>query len=185
MKTPEFENVHNQDQLLAILSEIDEARAQIRPLLVEYPRVLKQWAEAEKMVADHYFKLGEVIVDMHSQATIDESHLMTVMSATAASPNTQGVWKKLVELAAQWDLAIRRLSKANMRYVAFRAYEDNVGKRPQVLDVLRPYAVDDEEDDINDEIRRDRALVSRGKQPTESAPGRMVGPTIFERHQRP
>lgn len=134
----------NEEQLLRILSEIDEARAQIRDLLVTFPRALKRWADTEKMSGEHYYKLGEVIVDMHSKG-IDERRFATILSATANSPDSGGAWRDLVDLSDEWDDAIRRLAKSCGRYVAFCSYERSMMDRPKVTDVLHPY--DGDEDD--------------------------------------
>src|SRR4051794_29049710 len=143
----------NEEQLLRILSEIDEARAQIRDLLVTFPRALKRWADTEKMSGEHYYKLGEVIVDMHSKGAIDERRFATILSATASSPDTDGAWRDLIALTDAWDDAIRRIAKACGRYVAFCSYERSMMEdRPKVTDVLQPY--DGNQDDDRPPPRR-------------------------------
>jgi hypothetical protein len=131
--------VSSDERMLEILADIDEAREGVRFLRNDFPRALKRWADAEKQIGDHYFKLSEVIIDQNTGA-ISDSKIASILSATAQVPDTDGAWNSLVRLSQQWDDAIRKLIRACSMYVAYKSYEEAMDQRPtSALSVLRPY----------------------------------------------
>jgi len=132
--------VPSDQRMLEILADIDEAREKMRHLRNEYPRALRRWADAEKQIGDHYYFLGEVIVDQNA-GTITDEKIAHILSMTAKVPDTDGAWDTLERLAQEWDVAIRQLIRACSMYVAYKSYEEAMDSRhTSVLNVLSPYS---------------------------------------------
>lgn len=125
----------NEERLLAILVEMEEARREIRNVMNEYPRALKRWAEVEKMTATHYYDLSGLIVDAGTGA-VTEREWMEVIARSQGDPDWEGAWRSLVDLAERYNYSIGKLSRACGKWVAFRSYEDGMERRVDATKML-------------------------------------------------
>lgn len=131
--------------LAKIREELREACEEITPLLSDYPRALRRWAEAEKATGEHYIMLSEILVKALDGEDLPDEHIQFILDTTARDVDTKGAWRDLEQFGPRWDTAIRRIARAADRYSAYRAYEEGIGtagRGMNVADLLRPYEGD-------------------------------------------
>lgn len=131
--------------LAKIREELRAACEEITPLLSDYPRALRRWAEAEKATGEHYMMLSEILVKALDGEDVSDDQIQFILNSTARDVDTKGAWRDLEQFGPRWDAAIRRIARAADRYCTYRAYEDGIGtagRGMNVADVLRPYEGD-------------------------------------------
>lgn len=125
----------NDERLLAIMVEMEEARREIRDVMNDYPRALKRWADVEKMTATHYYDLSGIIIEAGT-GDLSEQEWMEVLARSQGDPDWEGAWRYLVGTAERYNSAIGKLSRACGKWVAFRSYENSMERRFDATEML-------------------------------------------------